>query len=244
MQDSRQLKGYNKKVSLPLYLINLDLRTDRLKDVGRNLGNLKLIRISAVEGSQLPRSEHFVDSNVAACWLSHQKAFRSFLETKHTHCVIFEDDAVGRKNFLPYLSKVQKTDLSSIDFLQLGFLTYRGRLDDGRIYLFQKIFDSQLYFLWLSQLIFRKLTPRTKNQMKLAIKVGDVQAGSHAYIISRRLAKDLLEFNNPVFLATDLVFMKLNTSPQYSIFRKIISIVNQTDSPSSIKKIDVSTWEY
>jgi GR25 family glycosyltransferase involved in LPS biosynthesis len=216
-------------------LINLDIRTDRLKDVSHNLQNLKLVRIKAVDGSQLPRSLHFVNPNVAACWLSHQKAFRSFLETNHTHCVIFEDDAVGRKNFLTYLGKVQKTDLSSIDFLQLGFLTYRGKLDDGRIYFFQKIFDSQLYFLRLNQLFFRRLTPQKKIYMKLGIKVGDVQAGSHAYVISRRLAKDLLEFNNPVFLATDLVFMSLKTSPQYSIFRKISSIVNQTDSPSSIK---------
>lgn len=89
------------------FVINLDRALERwghMRDVFRGMP-LELVRVSAVEGGalRLPIPEfdelqfrrfHGRGTNIfeVACYLSHLKAMRAFLETDESHALICEDD--------------------------------------------------------------------------------------------------------------------------------------------------------
>ncbi|MDR2067880.1 MAG: glycosyltransferase family 25 protein [Holosporaceae bacterium] len=92
------------------YVLNMDKATARLKDVMTGISRLGLPfeRISAIDGSLL--SKKYIESiadmetykkyfrmlpevGTIGCALSHEKAWRKFLESDNEFAVIFEDDA-------------------------------------------------------------------------------------------------------------------------------------------------------
>ncbi len=79
------------------YLINLTRRPDRLAQMDDALKALSLpyTRIEAVDGADADISQpagHYMPKGAFACYLSHIKAYRAFLESGASHCVIMEDD--------------------------------------------------------------------------------------------------------------------------------------------------------
>ena len=223
-------------MQLPKYVINLENRSDRLEEFTHNFEGLAYKVVTAIDGSILSPSQHFVEANVAACWLSHQKVFMEFLQTENPHCLVFEDDAVPSDEFFSELQTLESSDLSGIDFLQIGFLAQNGRLDDGQLYSVQKSFDM-LVTRHMNRWKKYKGNPKdVELSEKLQLKLGDIQPGTHCYLIGRDLAAQLVNFNNPVFLAADLVFMKLQTNSKRLLYRRIVSISAQSNSPSSIRQ--------
>ena len=85
---------------LPVYVINLDRRPDRLETIAADLGRLGLPfeRVPAVDARQLPPEDR-ADRNPLfragskACMLSHGEALRRFLATDRDAAMILEDDA-------------------------------------------------------------------------------------------------------------------------------------------------------
>jgi GR25 family glycosyltransferase involved in LPS biosynthesis len=93
-------------------LINLDRRTDRLKDVTEELNNLEITykRISAVDAVELgitPKD---------ACRVSHIKA----LEMAEGNTLILEDDATFMPNFLENFTKFTENLPKYWDIIYLG----------------------------------------------------------------------------------------------------------------------------
>ena len=224
-------------MQLPKYVINLEKRNDRMEEFSRNFKGLEYKVVNAVDGSILSHNQHYVEANVAACWLSHQKTFKEFLESKESHCLVFEDDAIPSEDFFTELQTLESFDLSGLDFIQLGFLTANGRLDDGQLYSLQKTLD-----IWATRQT-RRRNRRWNDKdvqlsLQLGLKLGDIQSGTHCYLIGRDLATQLVNFNDPVFLAADLVFMKLATNSKWLLHRRIVSISDQSDSPSSIRQLN------
>lgn len=56
------------------------------------------------------------------------------------------------------------------------------------------------------------------------------ESGGHAYIISRTFATDLLKYNLPLFLVTDLAIMSLSKAGNFHIYRTSKSLAFQDDS--------------
>ena len=85
---------------LPVYVINLDRRPDRLETISGDLGRLGLTfeRVPAVDARQLPPEDR-ADRNPLfragskACMMSHGEALRRFLATESGAAMILEDDA-------------------------------------------------------------------------------------------------------------------------------------------------------
>jgi len=92
---------------LDCYIINLDRAQDRWADVSDQFSDtgLNVIRVPAIDGRELnpPYPDfapwryffyygRFAAANVIACYLSHIKALRVFLETDAEHAMICEDD--------------------------------------------------------------------------------------------------------------------------------------------------------
>ena len=85
---------------LPIFVINLDRRPDRLETISGDLDRLGLSfeRVPAIDARQLPPEDR-ADRNPLfragskACMLSHGEALRRFLATESDAAMILEDDA-------------------------------------------------------------------------------------------------------------------------------------------------------
>ena len=85
---------------LPVYVINLDRRPDRLATIGRDLDRLGLSfeRVAAVDARDLSDADRltslpFIDLGAVACMQSHAEALRRLLLTSHAAALVLEDDA-------------------------------------------------------------------------------------------------------------------------------------------------------
>ncbi len=82
---------------LPVYVINLDRRPDRLASIAAGLDRLemKFERIAAVDARNLPsEGDRVLGAAEHACLVSHRKALERFLGTVAPAALILEDDVV------------------------------------------------------------------------------------------------------------------------------------------------------
>lgn len=84
-------------MALPVFVINLDRRPDRLATISDNLDRIgvSFTRVSAIDAASLlpPRKRQHMSLGAQACKLSHCKALAAFLETGSPAALILEDDA-------------------------------------------------------------------------------------------------------------------------------------------------------
>jgi GR25 family glycosyltransferase involved in LPS biosynthesis len=237
-------------------------------------------RVRAVEPPEIGFNP-FVSGNVAACWLSHQKAAQSLLNSIHSHAVILEDDAVLTKSFVKVLKHLESNKIPEIDLIQLGYLTHRGKLDFPEFDpIFRRLTDLRAYlgstlvrydFLFrnwivISRFILKKMTSGLlakllplnvnkkvqiynvqafiQNERRLRKSLGikksliyhSFEPGTHCYVINRDFARVMLQINNPVYLAADLLLMSIAKSHNFKVIRVCRSLVSQSKSPSSISR--------
>ena len=224
-----------------MYVINLEKRTDRWKSsINESVKhNLELTRVDAIVADSIDVSECiYMPAGVVATWKSHQAAFREFLSTSDPFCLILEDDFVIPRMTLNF-SIALREGYTGFDFIQVGFLiTSRIEYFDFK---FQNIFDIfkkilSLNFFPLSKIKYfaNKLTVSEQKNVPFHLVLNDIRAGGHGYIISRRFAEAGLEMNKPVFFSTDGVFMALGKSRNFKMARFRKSLINQTNSPTSV----------
>lgn len=117
-------------MGIELYVINLDDRTDRWEEFFAQTEKfgLDVTRIKAVSKHDIATSS-FTSPTVTACWSSHQVAAAKLLESKSSHAVIFEDDAIISKSAAHFILNLNSAKLKGIDVLQIGYLTHNLRLD-------------------------------------------------------------------------------------------------------------------
>jgi GR25 family glycosyltransferase involved in LPS biosynthesis len=269
-------------MSVAIYLINLDDRKDRLSNFSKQAKNynLNFERLKAAQPYEIDNNP-FVEGNVAACWVSHQRAAQKLIDSEHSHAVILEDDAVINRSLVELLNHLQNHDLPPLDLLQLGYLTHKGRLDfpefdpvlrrhtDLRSYVGISLARYDVFFrFWiratrflmklLSAQIFEQFfRPNSKIKDQIAIvrnfvrneyelrKILGLKApliyhsfepGTHCYLINRYFAEVMVQINNPVYLAADLMLMSVAKSHNFKVIRVGKSMVNQSNSPSSISR--------
>ena len=83
-------------MTLPVYVINLDRRPDRLASIAANLKRIGLPfeRVPAIDAQTLPAvgKNPLVNRGSRACLLSHAEALRRFLNTSYPAAAFLEDD--------------------------------------------------------------------------------------------------------------------------------------------------------
>lgn len=94
--------------SLPVYVINLDRRPDRLAVISDNLKQVGITweRITAIDGALLPETGPWIDRTTVACTQSHCKALRAFLATSHPAALVLEDDAIVASDTPAFLESI------------------------------------------------------------------------------------------------------------------------------------------
>ena len=216
----------------PCYVINLDSRDDRRAEFYSQLdkAGFWVERVSAIRSDSIG-GNHEAPPGVTACWLSHQKALKMFIDTGEAYGIFFEDDAVFGKSGLEFVRNFDRYQKPDFDLLQIGYLRKHGKLDSGEI-------DYITHWRSKFALILQKFRSSHRNQTYVLggqILVADsFEAGTHAYICNRAMAKRLVTFNNPVILAADLAMIQVARSKQSKCFRLSRSLVGQSDSVSSI----------
>jgi glycosyl transferase family 25 len=121
---------------LPCYIINLDRAAERWMNITASPGirDLNVIRVPAVDGQTLsPPYPNFSawgyflcsgrkpNPNMVACFNSHLKAVRTFLDSGSEYGIICEDDVIGTDELLDVLKDVLRYS-DSWDFVRLtGF---------------------------------------------------------------------------------------------------------------------------
>lgn len=175
-------------VMIPVYIINLSHEKDRLKNTllecrKNNLTNVT--RIDAVYGKNLSRKEiqkntsficsKMCTSSTIGCAMSHKKAWETFLKSGNEIGLIFEDDIYMEDDFQTELKQKLENVPSDFDILYLGCAVgckSKNNLDN---LVCGKLYNSKG---------FKKINKD--------IIVPDTPLGLHAYILSRKGAKQLL----------------------------------------------------
>jgi GR25 family glycosyltransferase involved in LPS biosynthesis len=224
------------------YVINLSSRPDRWDSVELQAKRLQLpiVRIEAVEMKTLKNQDLYVADGVAATWQSHQLAMSVFLETGENYGVILEDDfSIARGWSRECLERAIEVNP---DFFQLGYLI-TSPLDRIELFL-NNSFDRTLKILnrlcLLSKLlrnrVGNRLLIREQTDMPWSIVPNDIRAGGQAYLVSRRFALASKYMNTPAFTSADGMFMALGDLRTFRMFRFRNSLINQTNSMSSVQQ--------
>jgi GR25 family glycosyltransferase involved in LPS biosynthesis len=119
-----------KSLGIGFYFINLDERVDRFETFVEQFKNtgIQINRISAIPSSSLILEENTSPPGVSACWKSHQKVYKEFINSQDTHAVIFEDDAIIDKKTIDWLRKINQKNFRGIDLFQFGYLKTNNNL--------------------------------------------------------------------------------------------------------------------
>lgn len=226
--------------NLPIYLINLDSRTDRLAHSKNEamICGITFERVSAVVPEKSLPFNTLITAPAYACLQSHLKTLCSFLETSESHALILEDDfQILKPNH--FKTFINSGEFKHFDFVQLGFLQMglRHRLDLFAIYI--EHYLIRVLLLLLNSIGNRNLVKRLRLRRTQGIPKGflpdDIRSGAHCYIVSRNFAEIILTLNNPTFLTIDSLYGTLPWNHHFRMIRTTRSWVGQTDSTSSIK---------
>ena len=179
------------------YIINLESRKDRLEKSlkqAKNLG-IEYRVIQAVDKYSIPADKlDFLAPEVVANWESHMKVYREFLKSDKKFALVLEDDFTLSHKFNHKFFTNQK--IFYFDFVQIGYLKMIWadhiaiRFQNSRDLLF-KILN---YFSLKFQIKFlrSKLLIREQANIPFKFVLNDIRAGSHAQIVSRNFAKNML----------------------------------------------------
>lgn len=224
------------------YVINLKDRSDRWDSVVAQLGQLQvpLIRVEAMSISNLGGEIQFVAPGVAATWKSHQLAMEKFLASGEEYGMILEDDFKVTRKW--NLNRIEAAIQLNPDFFQFGYLV-TSPIDRVNLFL-----NNQLDYLLKTLCWVHKYAPkfgsRFGNRLLVSEQRGvqwntvpnNIRAGGQAYLVSRKFALASRYMNSPAFTSADGMFMALGDVRSFRMFRHRISLINQTNSPTSVRQ--------
>jgi glycosyl transferase family 25 len=157
--------------SIPLFLINLDSRPDRLEKMISRLGDLPFERIAAVDGQNLDEREFISQSakfrmakNEIACILSHKVVWQKIIAENIPYACILEDDV--------HLSSSFPHFIRNPDWLPDNFTVIKIETFLARVFLSLRKFPAG---------------------DRLLRQLGSMHAGTAGYIVSLEGAVNLLD---------------------------------------------------
>jgi GR25 family glycosyltransferase involved in LPS biosynthesis len=182
------------------------------------------------------------------------KVMSIFLESGDEYCVILEDDVLFINEGVEFLNKLISTRVSGIDILQFGYVAVNGNLDSGYKdgYFRVKARLNRSFKVAILAIVkkvgrlesIKRRLERTNrilqilelNEEKLGLKspiVEGFEAGTHCYLVGRKAAIALLNYNKPMLMVADLSLIVLSVAKNLLITRTTQSYATQDDSPVS-----------
>lgn len=224
-------------------LINLEKDSKKLEKslLEAKDAEIELIRIRAIDGTSLLEKSSFgFAKEVEACWASHLSAYKYLLSTEYTSAIIFEDDfkIENCKNIVGTICEFQKQEF---DLLQLGFLSIGIRVRISQMLINLETLLLRILSWTLSAIPFfrSKISSRLRIQRIAKTPKGlipnDFQPGTHAYIISRQLADEIVSNYSNFMVPTDGFLQMLAQAGGIKSFRVRRSLVNQYKYADSMR---------
>jgi len=244
---------YAWSVTIQAYVINLRSRADRRIDFEKRHSQLRLNfkYVEAVDGASWDTNVHFSPPNVAACWLSHQKVAELLLSTGDEFALVLEDDAILDFRIMDLVNRESELAAVDLDLFQVGYNIQANRVASGHK---DSYLRNRLILMCLVDRLIEKIPLihfsfcRTHNiHTRLSLPrpcvLGLFETGTHAYIMSRKLAQMIVRFNNPVLLPADIALCELAKLDQVNMARPSNTYSKQSDSTSSITEISNEVME-
>ena len=182
---------------IPLFLINLDSRTDRLEKMIPRLGDLPFTRIAAVDGQNLadeilsPFAKYPLAKNEIACILSHKLVWQKIVEENKHYACILEDDVHLSTSFPDF---IRHDDWLPDDFNVIKIETFLARV-----------------------FLSREKIPAGDRLLR---QLGSMHAGSAGYIVSRKGALGLVDITqHPESPLDHLLFEVTDTASGFKILQ-------------------------
>lgn len=217
------------------YLINLESEESRRRVSHESwpFPEIELIVVNAID--QMSLNPTYVTRGVAAIWESHKKAMVEFLCSEEEYAIILEDD-FQFKNVNRFQNAMNEALRNQVDFLQFGFLI------TGLDILLAKYLKNCEYRVFrISGMFLSAIGVKTSRLRYMEAAryprcfiPFQVLPGAHAYLISRRLAKAIVDSTNEQMLAADNFFMSLAPMRTFKIVRASQSTIGQRKIPSTI----------
>ena len=206
---------------LHIFVINLKRRPDRKNLIESRLNDLGIMNYEiteAIDGKELPddlsevydektakQIHRVLKKTEVACALSHINIARKIIEQNIEYAIILEDDAeltVGLKNFIKNFNLKQ----NRFDFLILGSFS-SNQLHNGKLKTKEapyKLIEKQS-ITYLDKIEFN-IENISIHKAHYPSQTLDFVFGTHAYVLSNRGAKKLLQINYPVKVEADNVW--------------------------------------
>ncbi len=219
--------------------------------------------VEAVTGDQLVSLEVplLTRPNMEANWRSIQKVLKLFLESTDDFCLIFEDDVLFLSAFGDFYERVQHLRRVDFDVLQFGYLVFDGKNDDGKSNNVKRIrstfvkgligvldvpigirlcssFSKLLILLCKilnTDLVRERNMIQVQNDLGLShALISGFQPGTHGFIITRKFASLLIDYNLPMAMSGDLLLMTLGSTNRFNIFRTGKPLATQDSTEPSV----------
>jgi len=194
--------------SIPLFLINLDSRADRLKKMISKLGDLPFERIAAVDGQNLderglvsPSARFRMAKNEIACILSHKLIWQKIVDDNIPYACVLEDDV--------HLSSSFPHFIRNPDWLPDNFTVIKIETFLARVFLSRRKFSA-------GERLLRQL--------------GSMHAGTAGYIISLEGAVNLLDSTQlPDSPLDHLMFEVMSINSGFKVLQMVPALCIQED---------------
>lgn len=212
--------------NIPIYLINLAHRTDRLQTMQQRLCSLDFERIPAIYGSELSEQQidaynrymtlYQLSANEAGCFSSHKKAWQKILDDDVPYACILEDDAILSDDFSHYM-------------VNTDWLPNR--------------FDVIKLETWLRTI---RVSNKAQNAYNRELReLLSSHPGAAAYIVSNDGARKLLAYaEKPTQMIDNLIFQGLRykeTRPNFSVLQMIPALCVQEFKVEDVNDSDLRT---
>ena len=212
---------------------------------------MDVVYVEAVDGTSWDTNVHFSPPNVAACWLSHQKVAELLLSSGDEFALVLEDDAILDFRIVDLLTKESELSAVGLVLFQVGYNIQANKVASGHK-------DSYLRMRLMSLCLVHRLAEKiplissgfcrthsihTRLNLPRPCVLGLFETGTHAYIMSRKLAQLIVRFNNPVLLPADIALCELAKLDCVKMARPSNTYSKQSDSCSSIFEISNEVME-
>ena len=195
-----------------IYLINLDISNDRLKEINnqnKNL-NLNIIRHRAVYGKDIDEKNlikkrvldknHKLNKGAMGCYLSHLGILKKAYRDKDNIIIVLEDDIIFNKDFKENLEKYYKEVPDDWDIIYLGGSRLRGKKISEHVV--KGVYDIKT--------------------------TSDYNMGTYAMMINKKGVKKLLKVLLPMKYPIDTSIAKNNK--KFNIYFLNPSIINHNNN--------------
>jgi glycosyl transferase family 25 len=212
------------------YVISLDTPTELLNRLMAE--NLDVELFKGINGKKMRQDQFskyvtktwktFGPKSAIGCALSHLFVWKQFLATNQERAIVFEDDVVLTQNFQSELHKALAELPSDLDVLYLGY------------------FHGPIFSL-VYRLLGMQNKHATKSNISSRIIVPHDASATHAYMITRKGAKTLVQtLEGHIFEHVDFCMQYLSSKNLIKSYALASRIAYQTSTDGGSKSLNVS----